>query len=194
MRRIHRLISATTADVVRNRNIRFRTLCCNQMNFSSTPESTPSVTKPPIHQQPPTARVSEIVNELASLTLLEVTDLTDILRTKLGVEEMPVMGIVMPGMSIGGGMRGKGNGAGKDSSAVEEKKEKTAFDLKLESFEPASKIKVIKEVRGFTDLGLKEAKELVEKTPTFLKKGITKEEAEKIVEKLAAVGAKVAMI
>lgn len=107
---------------------------------------------------------------------------------------MPVMGIVMPGMSIGGGMRGKGNGAGKDSSAVEEKKEKTAFDLKLESFEPASKIKVIKEVRGFTDLGLKEAKELVEKTPTFLKKGITKEEAEKIVEKLAAVGAKVAMI
>ncbi|CAA6667238.1 unnamed protein product [Spirodela intermedia] len=77
--------------------------------------------------------------------------------------------------------------------AAEEKKEKTAFDLKLESFDAAAKIKIIKEVRTFTDLGLKEAKELVEKAPALLKKGVLKEEAEKIVEKMKAIGAKVVM-
>ncbi|XP_020242723.1 uncharacterized protein LOC109820938 [Asparagus officinalis] len=75
----------------------------------------------------------------------------------------------------------------------EEKKEKTAFDVKLEGFDAAAKIKVIKEVRGFTELGLKEAKELVEKAPVVVKSGVTKEEAEKIVEKLKGIGAKVAM-
>uniref|UniRef100_A0A6N2MCH9 Large ribosomal subunit protein bL12 C-terminal domain-containing protein n=1 Tax=Salix viminalis TaxID=40686 RepID=A0A6N2MCH9_SALVM len=67
--------------------------------------------------------------------------------------------------------------------------EKTAFDIKLEKFDAAAKIKVIKEVRTFTDLGLKEAKDLVEKVPVVLKKGLTKEEAGPIIEKLQALGA-----
>lgn len=70
-----------------------------------------------------------------------------------------------------------------------EAKEKTAFDVKLEKFDAAAKIKVIKEVRTFTDLGLKEAKEIVEKAPVVLKKGVTKEEAEQIVAKLKEAGA-----
>jgi len=65
--------------------------------------------------------------------------------------------------------------------------------VKLEKFEAASKIKVIKEIRAFTDLGLKEAKALVEKAPVIVKNGLTKEEAEKIMEKLKAVGAIVAL-
>lgn len=65
--------------------------------------------------------------------------------------------------------------------------------MKLESFEAASKIKVIKEVRSFTDLGLKEAKDLVEKTPSVLKKGVSKEEGEQIIEKMKAIGAKVVL-
>ncbi|KAB5574466.1 hypothetical protein DKX38_001660 [Salix brachista] len=69
--------------------------------------------------------------------------------------------------------------------------EKTAFDIKLEKFDAAAKIKVIKEVRTFTDLGLKEAKDLVEKVPVVLKKGLTKEEAGPIIEKLQALGATV---
>jgi large subunit ribosomal protein L7/L12 len=80
------------------------------------------------------------------------------------------------------------------AAAKEEKKaEKTVFELKLESFEAASKIKVIKEVRSFTDLGLKEAKDLVEKTPSVLKKGVSKEEGEQIIEKMKAIGAKVVL-
>ena len=59
-----------------------------------------------------------------------------------------------------------------------------AFDVKLEGFDAAAKIKVIKEATTFTDLGLKEAKDLVEKSPTLLKKGVTKEEAETIIAKM----------
>ncbi|MCL7025144.1 hypothetical protein MKW94_022394 [Papaver nudicaule] len=95
-------------------------------------------------------------------------------------------------MGIGGKVGGVKGGASKGG---EEKKaaEKTAFDFKLEGFDAAGKIKIIKEVRTFTDLGLKEAKELVEKAPTLLKKGVTKEEAVKIIEKMTAIGAKVTM-
>ncbi|XP_060195734.1 uncharacterized protein LOC132624984 [Lycium barbarum] len=140
----------------------------------------------------PSERVSAIVNEISGLTLLEVSDLSEVLRKKMGIEEMPVMAMMMPGMGFSpGGMKGKGaGGAGK----TEEKAEKTVFDLKLEGgFDAGSKIKIIKEVRSFTDLGLKEAKELVEKAPASLKKGVTKEEGEKIIEKMKAVGAKVTM-
>ncbi|KAF8410548.1 hypothetical protein HHK36_003079 [Tetracentron sinense] len=138
----------------------------------------------------PTERVSAIVNEISGLTLLEVADLTEVLRQKLDVNEMPIMTMMMPGMGFGG----KGSAKGGAASKGEEKKaEKTAFDLKLEGFDAAAKIKIIKEVRTFTDLGLKEAKDLVEKAPTLLKKGVPKEEAEKIIEKMKEVGAKVVM-
>ncbi|KAG9459476.1 hypothetical protein H6P81_003984 [Aristolochia fimbriata] len=136
----------------------------------------------------PSEHVSAIVDEISNLTLLEVCDLTELVRQRLGIEEMPTMGVMMPGMSFQG-PSAKGPGAAK----VEEKAEKTSFDLKLESFEAAAKIKIIKEVRTFTDLGLKEAKDLVEKAPTILKKGVLKEEAEKIIAKLKEVGAKVVM-
>jgi large subunit ribosomal protein L7/L12 len=94
---------------------------------------------------------------------------------------------MMPGM-------GMAVAAGGGAAAVEEKKpEKTSFDVKLEKYEAASKIKIIKEVRAFTALGLKEAKDLVEKAPTLLKQGVSKEEAEQIIEKLKAIGGTVIM-
>ncbi|BFG14954.1 hypothetical protein CerSpe_012280 [Prunus speciosa] len=70
------------------------------------------------------------------------------------------------------------------SKAEEKKVEKTTFDVKLEKFDKAAKIKVIKEVRTFTSLGLKEAKDLVEKVPCVLKQWDTKEEANDIIEKI----------
>ncbi|KAF5463238.1 hypothetical protein F2P56_019168 [Juglans regia] len=75
------------------------------------------------------------------------------------------------------------------TTAKEEKKlENTVFELKHESYEAASKIKIIKEVRSFTDLGLKEAKDLVEKTPSVFKRGVSKE-GEQIIEKMKALEA-----
>ena len=139
--------------------------------------------------QVPSERVPPIVDEICGLTLLEVSDLAELLRKKLDINEMPVMAVMMPGMGFGMG------GAGGPAAKGEEVKaaEKTAFDLKLEAFDAAAKIKIIKEVRTFTDLGLKEAKDLVEHAPTLLKKGVTKEEAEKIIEKMKQAGAKVTM-
>jgi large subunit ribosomal protein L7/L12 len=139
--------------------------------------------------------VSAIVDELAGLTLLEVMDLVDVMREKKGVNELPIMMLMVPGMGVRGVPKGisKGGGGGAGGAVEEKKAEKTAFDLKLDAFEAASKIKVIKEVRTFTSLGLKEAKDLVEKVPTLLKKGVTKEEAESIIAKMKEVGAKVSM-
>ncbi|XP_024932902.3 uncharacterized protein LOC112492793 [Ziziphus jujuba] len=74
------------------------------------------------------------------------------------------------------------------SKAEEKKVEETAFEVKLEKFENAAKIKVIKEVRAFTNLGLKEAKVLVEKAPVLFKQEVTKEEPNDMIEKIKAAG------
>lgn len=80
-------------------------------------------------------------------------------------------------------------GAGAGAQAEEEpKEEKTIFDVKLASFDAKSKIKIIKEVRGITGLGLKEAKALVEAAPSVLKKDVKKDEADALIEKLKEIG------
>ncbi|XP_047317975.1 50S ribosomal protein L7/L12-like [Impatiens glandulifera] len=141
---------------------------------------------------PPSTRVSSVVDEISVLTLLEVADLTELLRKKLSIDEMPVMAVMMPGMGFGGVKGGAKGGAA--AKGEEKAVEKTAFDLKLEGgYDAGVKIKIIKEVRACTALGLKEAKDLVEKAPTLLKKGVTKEEAETIIAKMKEIGAKVTM-
>ncbi|KAL3700309.1 hypothetical protein R1sor_018331 [Riccia sorocarpa] len=135
-------------------------------------------------RSPPSEKILRLVDEISSLTLLEVSDLTTLLKKKLGLPDIP-----MGGMMMGGMVPGQVPGGGAAAAAPEEKKpEKTAFDVKLESFDASSKIKIIKEVRTFTALGLKEAKELVEKIPAVLKKGVSKEEATQIIDKIKAVG------
>ncbi|XP_028769985.1 uncharacterized protein LOC114729746 [Neltuma alba] len=149
----------------------------------------PATFDPTEHRSPPSERVFKLVDEMASLTLAEAAELGPILMRKMGLKEMPTVGYMKPGAANLAGMAAKAPAAAKE----EKKPEKTVFELKLESYEAASKIKIIKEVRGFTDLGLKEAKDLVEKTPSIIKKGVSKEEGEEIIEKLKALGAKVVM-
>lgn len=82
---------------------------------------------------------------------MDVMDLNDVLKQKFGIPDMPTMAVMMPGMKIGGagGVKGGGGPAAK----VEEKAEKTAFDLKLEGgFDAGAKLKIIKEVRACTNL------------------------------------------
>jgi large subunit ribosomal protein L7/L12 len=140
----------------------------------------------------PSEKVQRLVDEISTLTLLEVSDLTTLLKKRLGLPArmgmMPAMGMAMGGMMPGVGMGSAAGGTATTVGVEEKKPEKTSFDLKLEKYEAASKIKIIKEVRAFTALGLKEAKELVEKAPTLLKQGVSKEEAEQIIEKLKAIG------
>lgn len=145
---------------------------------------------PTEHPSPPTARVFRLVDEVSGLTLSESAELGLIMMKKQGMTEPPVVGVLKPGAAGFTGMAMKTGGA---AAKEELKPEKTAFDLKLESYDANAKVKIIKELRTFTDLGLKEAKDLVEKTPAVLKKGVPKEEAEKIIEKMKAVGGKVIM-
>ncbi|QCD79309.1 uncharacterized protein LOC114188831 [Vigna unguiculata] len=131
-------------------------------------------------------KVERIANELLDLNRFERHDFTVLWRLKMGLHRYgaPMAAVVTPSMPAA---RSPGVEAG---AAVAEK---TVFDLKLEKYDAAAKIKIIKEVRSFTDLGLKEAKDLVEKVPCVLKKGLTKEEANTIMEKLKELGAAVVL-
>jgi large subunit ribosomal protein L7/L12 len=106
----------------------------------------------------------------------------------------------MGAIGMGGG--GGGGGASADSAAdataaaakAEPVKEKEAFDIKIGAVDAKVKIKVIKEVRALTGLGLKEAKDLVEKAPVVLKQGVKKEEVEAIKKILTEAGAVVEVL
>ena len=123
------------------------------------------------------ADLEKIVEDLSSLTVLEAAELSKMLEDKWGVSAAaPVAMAAMPG-AVGG-----------DAGAAAE--EKDEFDVVLTEA-GASKINVIKEVRGLTGLGLKEAKDLVESAPKAIKEGVSKAEAEEIQKKLEEAGAKV---
>ena len=98
-------------------------------------------------------------------------------------------GVVEVLWHIGGG--GAGGGDATSGAPIEEAEAKTSFDVKLKAFDPKSKIKLIKEVRASTGLGLKEAKDLVESAPAVMKKGLTKDEAEDLKKKLEEIGGEV---
>ncbi len=126
------------------------------------------------------ADVEKLVEDISSLSLLEASELAKALKDKLGIEG-PVGGMAMPMM-----MPGAGAAAGGGEAAAEQ----TEFDVILKA-PGGEKIKVIKEVRAITGLGLKEAKELVDGAPKPVKEAVAKDEAEKLKEQLEKVGAEV---
>ena len=121
------------------------------------------------------ADVKKLAEELVKLTILEAKELNDILKYEYGIE--PAAAAVVAGPA------GGGDGGGAAAA-------KTDFDVVMTSF-GGNKISVIKEVRGITGLGLKEAKELVESAPKAVKEGVPEAEANEIKEKLEAAGATV---
>jgi len=133
----------------------------------------------------PTTQFSDSTKDLGEkiigLTLKEAKELSDYLKEVHGIEP-----------AAGGGVMMAAPGAGGGEGAAEAAEEQTEFDVVLESF-GEKKIGVIKEVRGATGLGLKEAKELVEGCPTKVKEGLSKEDAEALKTKLEEAGATVAI-
>jgi large subunit ribosomal protein L7/L12 len=118
--------------------------------------------------------LSKLVDELSSLTVLEAAELAKLLEEKWGVSAAAAVAVAAP--AAGGG-----------AAAAEEQ---TEFTVVLAAA-GEKKIEVIKEVRGITGLGLKEAKDLVEGAPKPVKEGVSKDEANKIKEQLEKAGAKV---
>ena len=117
-------------------------------------------------------KITAILDEIKSLTILEVADLVKALEEEFGLSAAPDAAV-----AVGG-------------AAAPAAEEKTEFDVVLASFGD-KKLDVIKAVREITGLGLKEAKELVEGAPKTVKEAVAKDEAEKIKEALTAVGATV---
>ncbi|KQK04997.1 uncharacterized protein LOC100834104 [Brachypodium distachyon] len=147
----------------------------------------------PPSRAPPSDRVWRLVEDVSALTLAEAAELSSLLLRRLDIPSAPPIAILNSAAGLGGGSGGGATAAGPAGDKAAAAAEKTVFELRLEGFDAASKIKVIKEIRTFTDLGLKEAKELVEKAPAVIKGGLAKEEAQAIVERMKAIGAKVVM-
>jgi large subunit ribosomal protein L7/L12 len=121
------------------------------------------------------ATKEEILEAIASMTVLEVSELVKMMEEKFGVSAAAPVAIAAAGAGAGG-------------AAAPAAEEKTEFNVILKAFDEAKKIAVIKEVRVVTGLGLKEAKDLVEGAPKPLKEGISKDEAAKIKETITAAG------
>ena len=118
----------------------------------------------------------QILEAIASMTVLEVSELVKAMEEKFGVSAAAPVAVAV----AGGGAAG-----GAPAAAAEEQ---TEFTVILKAFDDAKKIAVIKEVRAVTGLGLKEAKDLVEGAPKPLKEGVSKDEAAKIKESVTAAG------
>ena len=122
------------------------------------------------------ADLAKLVDELSALTVMEAADLSKMLEEKWGVSAAAAVAVAAGGAAGG--------------AAVAE--EKDEFDIVLVEA-GANKINVIKEIRAITQLGLKEAKDLVDGAPKTVKEAAPKAEAEEIKKKLEAAGAKVTL-
>ncbi len=118
------------------------------------------------------ADLAKLVDELSALTVMEAADLAKMLEEKWGVSAAAAVAVA---------------GAAGGAAAAEEKDEFTVVLAEA----GANKINVIKEIRAITQLGLKEAKDLVDGAPKTVKEGVAKAEAEEIKKKLEEAGAKV---
>ncbi|KAM0253892.1 hypothetical protein ACHAQJ_007124 [Trichoderma viride] len=131
-------------------------------------------------------KITDIVDQISKLTLLETADLVSSLKSKLNIPDMPIGGFAAAPAAA--------------APVVEEAEEapaapaeKTLFTLKLQSIDAAAKAKVIKEVKGMLGLSLVDSKKFVESAPKMMKENVPKEDAEKIIATMKELGAVVSM-
>ncbi len=127
-------------------------------------------------------KVDKLFEDISNLTLGEAAELKKKLEDEFDVSAAAPM-------MMGGAMPG---GAPAEAGEAQQEEEKTEFDVELTDI-GAQKLQVIKAVRELTNIGLKEAKELVEGAPSLVKEQVTKEEAEEMKKKLEEAGAKVTL-
>jgi large subunit ribosomal protein L7/L12 len=123
-------------------------------------------------------KLTTIIEQLKTLTLLEAAELVKEIETVFGVDtSVSVASVALPAQAA--------------AAPVEAAEEKSSFDITLTEVPADKKIAVLKIVRNLTGLGLKESKDIVDNVPKLLKEGATKEESESIKKELEASGAKV---
>jgi len=186
--RVHRQLSRRVLQVSICRQ--------NELDFRSTRQFCGLIPKPeddegliiprkdtPAERKASSDKVEAIAASISDLSMLEVVDLVENLKEKLGMQGMD--------FGIAGGGGGGGGAADAVEEEVEEVVEQTEFAVKLTKFDPKAKIKLIKEVRKIGGFGLKEAKEIVESAPVILKKDLSKEEAEELKAVITGLGGEV---
>lgn len=131
------------------------------------------------------AKITSIVDQISQLTLLETADLVSSLKSRLNIPDMPMGGFAAPAPAAPAPVE--------EEEAAPAPQEKTLFTLTLKSFEPASKPKIIKEIKSMLGLSLVDSKKFVESAPKQMREGVPKDESEKIIETLKGLGGIVTM-
>ncbi|XP_007229080.2 39S ribosomal protein L12, mitochondrial [Astyanax mexicanus] len=167
-------------------------LCALRTLRTSPASRNDAIATPPLDGAPKqySPKIQQLVNDISSLSLLEVSDLNELLKKTLNIQDVGMMSM--------GAMAAAPSAAVAAPAADEEpapaKKEKTHFTVKLTELKAADKVKLIKEVKNcIQGLNLVQAKKLVESLPQEIRANVSKEEAEKLKTALEAAGGTVVL-
>ncbi|XP_037666671.1 39S ribosomal protein L12, mitochondrial [Choloepus didactylus] len=134
-------------------------------------------------------KIQQLVQDIAGLTLLEISDLNELLKKTLKIQDVGLMpaGGLMPGAAVA-------TPEVAEEEEIPKQKEQTHFTVRLTEAKPVDKVKLIKEIKNYVQgINLVQAKKLVESLPQEIKANVTKAEAEKIKAALEAVGGTVVL-
>ncbi|SGY94251.1 BQ5605_C037g11639 [Microbotryum silenes-dioicae] len=159
-----------------------RSFCSSSSSRAEATSTAASSTPPP----PPSnlsPKISQIVDQISTLTLLEAADLVDALKTRLNITDVAMPTMAAPSASAAAAPVA-------EEAAAAAPKEKTVFNVTLKAIDAAQKAKAIREVKALMpNMNLVEAKKFVESLPKVLKENATKEEGEKLQALFKAIGA-----
>ncbi|KAE8745391.1 hypothetical protein FOCC_FOCC007939 [Frankliniella occidentalis] len=157
------------------------TIAARHMSAEAMPAPTPD-NAPKMYP----LKIEKIVDEIAGLTLVEVADLSELLKKRLNLPDAPAMPM--------GGFMPVGAAAAAAPEEAKEEAVKNSFNVKIVKFDEKQKVALIKCVKGLVEgMNLVQAKKFIESAPVVLKENIEKEEAEKLKAELTAIGAEVVL-
>lgn len=181
------LKTTTMINVLRiaSRSIRTNAITRSAQAAAASNAEKLTIPVPEGSEKPPNPKLDGIVNQIASLNILEVSELSSLLKKKLNLPDAPMMPM--------GGFVQAAQGAPAQAAAEEEeapKAIKSSYKVKMVKFDEKQKVALIKEIKNLFDgMNLVQAKKFVESIPTFVKEDVSKEEAEKLKESLSKIGA-----
>ncbi|KAM0734407.1 Large ribosomal subunit protein bL12m [Formica fusca] len=167
--------------------------CIIRRAESSSAATTEMATSPPQPTPPPPSRahkvvnpkIDKIANDISALNLVEVAQLSDLLKKRLNLPDAPIM--PMGGFAVAP--------QAEEEEEQIKKQVQTSFTVKLTGFDDKQKVALIKEIKSLLpDTNLVQAKKFVESAPTIVKADLAKDEAEKLKDSLTKVGAKIEII
>lgn len=164
-----------------SKNVRSFMKCASVNNLAAAEKLTIPV--PEGTDKPANPKLTKIVTDISQLNLLEVSELSGLLKKTLNLPDAPMM----PAFAMSGG---PGRAANEDDEEAAPKKIQTSFKVKLMKFDDKQKVPLIKEIKNLLEgMNLVQAKKFVESAPTIVKEDVPREEADKLKEALSKVGA-----